>query len=101
MRRLPDDRQLKPPNSTAAQKDSTAQKQNFSDKPTFRSAMDSFGEDKITCLLRLKRYEQPPPGYFENFIHEFHRRQDESLREPVWSTYADRARDFMFAYNIG
>jgi len=33
--------------------------------------MDPFGDDHIAHLLRLKRYEQPPPGYFENFLHEF------------------------------
>jgi hypothetical protein len=26
----------------------------------------------------LKRYEQPPPDYFENFLHEFHRRPPQS-----------------------
>ena len=37
--------------------------------------MDEFNDNEIGKLLRLKRYEQPPPGYFENFLHEFHRRQ--------------------------
>jgi hypothetical protein len=36
--------------------------------------MDEFNDNEIARLLRLKRYEQPPPGYFENFLHEFHRR---------------------------
>jgi hypothetical protein len=62
--------------------------------------MDPIGEDKITRLLRLKRYEKPPPGYFENFIHEFHRRQNESLREPFWSICVERVRDFVFRCNI-
>ena len=48
--------------------------------------MDSFSDDEITRLLRLKRYEQPPPGYFENFLYEFRRRQrDKLLRQPLWS----------------
>jgi len=47
--------------------------------------MDEFNDSEIARLLRLKRYEQPPPGYFENFLHEFHRRQrDELLRQPLW-----------------
>ena len=47
--------------------------------------MDEFNDNEIARLLRLKRYEQPPPGYFENFLHEFHRRQrDEILRQPLW-----------------
>jgi hypothetical protein len=65
--------------------------------------MDSFGDDKIARLLRLKRYEQPPPGYFENFLHEFRRRQrqrDELPREPLWSICIDRARDFVFRHNV-
>src|SRR5262249_13995065 len=46
--------------------------------------------------LRLKRYEQPPPGYFENFLHEFHRRQrDELLRQPLWRICLERAQNFM------
>ena len=36
--------------------------------------MDSFGNDEIAGLLRLKRYEQPPASYYENFLSEFRRR---------------------------
>jgi hypothetical protein len=62
---------------------------------------DRFGDNEIARLLRLKRYEQPPPGYFENFLREFHRRQrDEMLREPLWSICLDRARDFVFGHNL-
>jgi hypothetical protein len=63
--------------------------------------MDSFSDDHIARLLRLKRYEQPPPGYFENFLHEFRRRRqrDELLREPLWSICVDRVRDFMLRHN--
>jgi hypothetical protein len=44
--------------------------------------MDPFDNDEIARLLRLKRYEQPPPAYFENFLHEFRRRQrDQLLRQ--------------------
>src|SRR5215471_16008499 len=64
--------------------------------------MDSFGDDKIARLLRLKRYEQPPPGYFDNFLQEFRRRRqrDELLREPFWSICVDRMRDFMFRHTV-
>ncbi len=61
--------------------------------------MDNFHE--IEKLLRLKKFEQPPPGYFENFLHEFHRRQrDELLRQPVWSVLWQRLSDSLFRFNI-
>ena len=63
--------------------------------------MDNFDDNEIGRLLRLKRYEQPPPGYFEDFLHEFHRRQrDELLRQPVWRIALQRAQDFMFRLNV-
>jgi len=64
--------------------------------------MDPIGEENIARLLRLKRYEQPPPGYFENFLHEFRRRRkrEELLREPLWSICVDRVRDFVFRHNV-
>jgi hypothetical protein len=63
--------------------------------------MDEFNDNEISKLLRLKRYEQPAPGYFENFLHEFHRRQrDELLREPLWRICFQRAHDFMLRLNL-
>ena len=48
-------------------------------------------EINTSKLLRLKRYEQPPPGYFEDFINEFRRRQRaELLRRSTWEILWDR-----------
>src|SRR5207245_4121818 len=63
--------------------------------------MDEFNDSEIARLLRLKRYEQPPPSYFENFLHEFHRRQrDELLRQPLWRICLERAHDFMLRLDV-
>lgn len=35
--------------------------------------------DDVKKLLRLKRYEQPPPGYYERFAEEFKERQRAEL----------------------
>jgi len=52
--------------------------------------------DDISKLLRLKRFEQPPPEYFENFLQEFKDRQRaQLLREPVWRIAWDRLTAFL------
>ena len=61
----------------------------------------TFGDNKIARLLRLKRYEQPPPDYFENFLSEFRRRQrDELLRQPSWRIWFKRAQSFALQDNV-
>ena len=63
--------------------------------------MDEFNDNEIARLLRLKRHEQPPPGYFDNFLHEFHRRQrDELLRQPLWRICLERAHNFMLQLDM-
>jgi len=63
--------------------------------------MDPFGNDEIARLLRLKRYEQPPASYYENFLSEFRRRQrDELLRQPLWRICFERAQGFAVQYNV-
>ena len=63
--------------------------------------MDEFDDREIARLLRLKRYEQPPPGYFESFLHEFHRRQrNELLRQPLWRICLERAHTLMLRLDV-
>jgi hypothetical protein len=63
--------------------------------------MNEFDDNEIARLLRLKRYEQPPPSYFENFLHEFHRRQrDEMLRQPLWRICLERAHGLMLRLDV-
>jgi hypothetical protein len=46
---------------------------------------------ELAALLRLKRHEQPRPGYFDDFVHAFRERQRaELLRVSAWQLFADR-----------
>ena len=50
----------------------------------------------ISKLLRLKRYEQPPPEYFENFLAEFQVRQRaEVIHRPFFRIAWDRLCRFL------
>src|ERR1700745_3548911 len=63
--------------------------------------MDEFNDNEIARLLRLKRYEQPPPAYFENFLHEFHARpRVELLPQPLWRICLERAHNFMLQLDV-
>ena len=59
-------------------------------------------ETDIQKLLRLKRYEQPPAGYHEKFLHDFHRRQRaEVLRQPFWKLGLERLGAFFSDHSMG
>ena len=65
--------------------------------------MDPSGDDHIAHLLRLKRYEQPSPDYFENFLREFHWRQrerDDLFRQSLWRICVECAEGFALRLNI-
>jgi hypothetical protein len=47
---------------------------------------DQATDNSMQRLLRLKRYEQPPQGYYEEFLREFHYRQRAELLRPSLST---------------
>jgi hypothetical protein len=52
-------------------------------------------EKQISALLRLKRFEQPSPEYFDQFLKDFHRRQrEELLRQSLWEIARERVAMF-------
>jgi len=58
-------------------------------------------EEEIQKLLRLKRYEQPPPGYFDDFLHEFQCRQRaEIIRRPLWAVVWDRFSSIAPSFHV-
>ena len=55
----------------------------------------------IQKLIRLKRYEHPPEGYFEDFLLEFQRRQRaEMLQRPVWQIMWERANLWLEGFRV-
>ena len=59
-------------------------------------------EEQLTALLRLKRYEQPPEGYFDGLLRDIHRRQrSELLRRPLWKIAAERVQTFFSEHSMG
>lgn len=52
-------------------------------------------ESQLQALLRIKRYEQPSPGYFSDLLDRVQRRQrEELLRRPAWHIAIERIRAF-------
>lgn len=57
--------------------------------------------EQISKLLRLKRYEQPPAEYFENFLAEFQLRQRaEVINRPFFQIAWDRLCHLLAPPNI-
>ena len=52
-------------------------------------------DQQLQALLRLKRHEQPPPGYFDDLLKNIHRRQrEELLHRSAWKISLERLRTF-------
>jgi hypothetical protein len=59
-------------------------------------------EEQLSALLRIKRFEQPPPQYFERLLKDVHERQRaELLRRPLWKIAADRLQTFFSEHSMG
>lgn len=59
-------------------------------------------EEQLSSLLRLKRYEQPPPQYFDQLLRDIHRRQrSELLHRPLWRIAVDRVQTFFGEHSMG
>ncbi len=55
----------------------------------------------IQKLLRLKRYEKPPEGYFDDFLIEFQRRQrTELLRVPLHEILWERVTSWLDSVRV-
>jgi len=58
-------------------------------------------EQQLQKLLRIKRFEQPPPGYFDRALLEFHRRQrQELLRRSVTSIWWERLISSLWNFRV-
>jgi len=59
-------------------------------------------EEQLSALLRIKRFEQPPPQYFDRLLENVHRRQRaELLQRPLWRIAVERVQTFFSEHSMG
>lgn len=59
-------------------------------------------DEQLSALLRVKRFEQPPPQYFDRLLQDIHRRQRaELLHRPLWKIAAERVQTFFSEHSMG
>ena len=58
-------------------------------------------DEQLSALLRLKRHETPPPGYFDRLLADVHRRQrEELLQRPLWKIALERFQTFFGEHSM-
>jgi hypothetical protein len=58
-------------------------------------------DEQLRALLRIKRFEQPPPGYYDQLLRDIHRRQrSELLRRPLWKIALERVQTFFGEHSM-
>ena len=61
---------------------------------------DDFEETRR--LIRLKRYEQPPDGYLDGFLKDFHQRQRaEIMQQSSFSLFMERLGTYLSSFGGG
>ena len=53
--------------------------------------------EQVEKLLHLKRYEHPPEGFYDRFLHDLHDRQRvEIMQRSAWSLFWDRVETWFW-----